>query len=134
MAVVCGCDRSEESAPKPSIVEELAVNRARRDPQAAARLRGRAVYEHYCVRCHGTDGQGNGFNSTLLKVPPRNFTDPAFRKQATEQRLTKAIRGGGPAVGKSVLMPPWGRTLSGKQIADVVAFLKSLKPPQQNRK
>ncbi|MFQ5734494.1 MAG: c-type cytochrome [Planctomycetaceae bacterium] len=127
--VAAGCGQSDGIAEQyPSRIEELAVDRARRDPVMAAQLRSRAVYGHYCARCHGANGEGDGFNSSMLKVPPRNLTDPKFRERVTEKHLTRTIRDGGPAVGKSVLMPAWGRTLSEKQIADVVAFLRTLKP------
>jgi len=36
------------------------------------------------------------------------------------------IKTGGPSVGKSPLMAPWGGTLSDAQIHDVVAFVRTL--------
>jgi mono/diheme cytochrome c family protein len=36
-----------------------------------------------------------------------------------------AIRGGGSAIGKSVAMPPWGRTLSASELADVWNYARS---------
>ena len=124
------CSRSQEAAERyPSRIEELAVAAERRDPQIAARKRGEKIYQHYCSRCHGEEGDGNGFNATLLEVPPRDFTDPQFRRPVTEEHLRRVIREGGPAVGKSVLMPAWGRTLSEQQIADVAVFLMALEPP-----
>lgn len=124
-----GCSRrsaAHESQPYPSEIEALAVNRRMRDPLVAAQSRGRSIYEHYCRICHGAQGRGDGFNATNLKTPPRNFADPAFWKQTSAERVALAIREGGKAVGKSVLMPAWGRTLSEGQISDVVAFLRTL--------
>ncbi len=43
--------------------------------------------------------------------------------------LTKVIKEGGAAVGKSPLMAPWGGTLSDAQLADVIAFIRSLADP-----
>jgi mono/diheme cytochrome c family protein len=37
-----------------------------------------------------------------------------------------AIRDGGPAVGKSPAMPPWGGTLTTSEIADLWNFARSL--------
>jgi mono/diheme cytochrome c family protein len=47
----------------------------------------------------------------------------------SNEHLFKVIKEGGPAVGKSPLMAPWGGTLSDEQIWDVVAFVRSLAQP-----
>ena len=109
----------------PSQIEELAIRRERPDPLATAQARGRIVYKHYCQICHGEDAQGDGFNSTNLAIPPRDFSDPEFWKTASDERLTSAISQGGESVGKSVLMPAWGRTLTPKQVRDVIVHLRS---------
>jgi len=88
---------------------------------------GRAVYQHYCQTCHGETGAGDGFNAFNLDPHPRDLSDPAFQKAKSDADLTDAIRRGGSGVGLSALMPPWGHTLSDRQIADLVAFLRSLR-------
>jgi len=98
------------------------------DALAESQSRGRRVFEHYCVICHGREGQGNGFNSTHLEVLPQDFTSSQFWQQASDERLLLAVSNGGLAVGKSVLMPAWGRTLNDQQLHDVVAFLHTLYP------
>lgn len=124
-----GCSRRPTAEAYPSEIETLATDRRKRDPVVVAQRQGRSVYEHYCAICHGTEGRGDGFNSSNLKVPPRNFADPEFWGQTTVERVAQAIRGGGETVEKSVLMPAWGRTLSKQQIADLVAFLPTLATP-----
>jgi mono/diheme cytochrome c family protein len=106
-----------------SAIENQAMRNITLDPLAKSRLRGQKVYEHYCAICHGVEGKGDGFNSTNLALPPRDFSSPDFWKQATDNRLLLTVTNGGPAVDKSVLMPAWGRTLTERQIHDVVAFL-----------
>ncbi len=98
------------------------------NPPAAAQSRGRSVFLHYCVICHGETGHGDGFNSTNLAVPPRDFSSPDFWQKATDARLLLVVSQGGPAVDKSVLMPAWGRTLTDRQVREVVAFLRTLVP------
>jgi len=88
---------------------------------------GQAVYRHYCQTCHGEAGAGDGFNAYNLDPHPRDLSDPAFQKAKSDADLADAIRRGGAGVGLSALMPPWGHTLSERQVADVVAFLRSLK-------
>lgn len=88
---------------------------------------GHAVYQHYCQTCHGDAGAGDGFNAYNLDPHPRDLSDPVFQKAKSDADLADAIRRGGSGVGLSALMPPWGHTLSERQIADVVAFLRSLR-------
>ena len=88
---------------------------------------GQNVYRHYCQTCHGEAGAGDGFNAFNLDPHPRDLSDPAFQKAKSDADLADAIRRGGAGVGLSALMPPWGHTLSERQIADLVAFLRSLK-------
>lgn len=121
-----GCEphgRKEGNSEYPSAIEKLAVHHEQSDPLIASQTRGRQIYEHYCQICHGPDAQGNGFNAAMLDPPPRNFADEAFWKQANDAHLQKVISEGGKAGGKSVLMPPWGRTLDDAQIRDVIAYL-----------
>jgi mono/diheme cytochrome c family protein len=88
---------------------------------------GQAVYRHYCQACHGEAGAGDGFNAYNLDPHPRDLSDPAFQKAKSDADLADAIRRGGAGVGLSALMPPWGHTLSERQVADLVAFLRSLR-------
>jgi mono/diheme cytochrome c family protein len=88
---------------------------------------GRAVFQHYCQTCHGETGAGDGFNAYNLDPHPRDLSAPAFQKAKSDADLTDAIRRGGSGVGLSALMPPWGHTLSDRQIADLVAYLRSLR-------
>lgn len=119
----------------PSEIEALVKHHKLRDPLVEAHQRGRKVYTHYCVICHGEEGNGSGFNSSQLKQPPRDFTNREFWKGTTEERVYFAITKGGPSVGKSVLMPAWGKTLTERQIREVMAFLRTFagtQEPQQN--
>ncbi|MFV2066318.1 MAG: cytochrome c [Pirellulales bacterium] len=109
----------------PSEIEGLAIRREPVDSLADARIRGAVVYRHYCQLCHGTGGKGDGANASLLEVKPRNFTDPEFwEKRTTEERLHDVVSRGGTHIGKSVLMPAWGRTLTEQEIRDVVVFVR----------
>ncbi len=64
------------------------------------------IFTARCSLCHGAKGEGNGPASAGLNPPPRNFTDPAWQEKVTDDHIEKIIQLGGPAVGKSPLMPP----------------------------
>lgn len=119
-----------------ALVSAACARKAAPHPHAAAPApvtvsyearQGRAVYQHYCQTCHGEAGAGDGFNAYNLDPHPRDLSAPAFQKAKSDADLTDAIRRGGAGVGLSALMPPWGHTLSERQIADLVAYLRSLR-------
>src|SRR5690606_30370153 len=76
-------------------------------PARAGEADGALLYRTYCTACHGIGGDGNGLNVPALAVQPRDHTDTREMGTRTDQDLHTAIAQGGPAVGKSVLMPPW---------------------------
>ncbi len=41
--------------------------------------KGRAIYQEYCMACHGVNGEGNGPASKGLYPPPRNFTQGYYK-------------------------------------------------------
>lgn len=87
---------------------------------------GKQLYRSYCTQCHGVTGHGNGVNAAKLSVQPRNHTDKAEMKARSDADLFKAIKEGGQAVNKSILMPNWDGNLSDDDIHDVVAYLRQL--------
>jgi mono/diheme cytochrome c family protein len=88
---------------------------------------GKTTYERYCLTCHGETGAGDGFNAYNLDPHPRDLSDPAFQAKRKDADFQDAIRRGGSGVGLSALMPPWGHTLSDRQIADVIRYLRTFK-------
>ena len=108
-----------------SEIRSLAVRHEPADPLADAVARGGKIYRHYCLICHGEEGKGDGFNSNNIEPPPRDLTDEGFWQKTTEERVYYAVSQGGGSVGKSVMMPAWGHTLTDRQIRDVIVFLRA---------
>lgn len=106
---------------------EPAASAAPAEPSYETRL-GRQVFRHYCQTCHGETGAGDGFNAFNLDPRPRDLSDPVFQRKS-DADLADAIRRGGSGVGLSPLMPPWGRTLSAREIDQVILYVRSLKKP-----
>jgi mono/diheme cytochrome c family protein len=90
-----------------------------------ARL-GKVTFTHYCQTCHGETGAGDGFNAFNLDPHPRDLSDPEFQKKKSDAELADAIQRGGAGGGLSALMPPWGHTLSTRQIDELVLYLRTL--------
>ena len=87
---------------------------------------GKVTFTHYCQTCHGETGAGDGFNAFNLDPHPRDLSDPQFQKKKSDAELADAIQRGGAGVGLSALMPPWGHTLSARQIDELVLYLRTL--------
>jgi len=96
-------------------------------PDAA---KGATTYATLCSTCHGATGAGDGPAAAALNPKPAHHNDPEFMATLTDEILFNAVKGGGPAVGKSPLMPAWSATLSDDQIHDVVAFMRTLSQPK----
>jgi mono/diheme cytochrome c family protein len=84
------------------------------------------VYGVYCVQCHGLKRTGTGINLPGLETKPRDHTDRKTMGDSPVDELFKAIKEGGLAVNKSVLMPSWGATLSEQQITELVKYLRKV--------
>lgn len=86
----------------------------------------RRTYLTYCAACHGSDGQGNGFNARYLPVKPTAHADAKYLATRPDDTLYDGIHAGGYVLNKSHFMPPWGQTLSPKQIRELVGYLRTL--------
>jgi mono/diheme cytochrome c family protein len=84
------------------------------------------VYNVYCAQCHGLKRNGTGVNLPGLSVRPRDHTDSKGMGDTPDDELFKAIKEGGLAVNKSVLMPTWGKVLSDNQITEMVKYLRTV--------
>jgi len=109
------------AAPFASAEEEVLI--LPRDTTDAAVIRGSIAYRTYCVLCHGSTGKGDGRAAKMYTPRPANLTVSPFPDQYKEM----IIRGGGPAVGRSPFMPPWGDELTDEQISDLVSFLREVR-------
>lgn len=93
------------------------------EPSAA---QGEALYRIYCTQCHGLEGDGYGINVEEMEVLPRDHTDTKEMLTRTDEDLFKAIKHGGKAIDKSVLMPNWDANFSDEQIRSLVRYLRTV--------
>jgi len=95
---------------------------------------GKVVYTTNCASCHGDSGKGDGPVGQVLQPPPRNFTVGDFKfdankdgKVGTDADLTLVITKGAGAFGGNQMMAAWGGMLSEADIANVIAYIRTLK-------
>ncbi|NOY57310.1 MAG: cytochrome c [Calditrichaeota bacterium] len=87
--------------------------------------RGKQLYDHYCIICHGENGEGDGFNSYTLDPRPKSLTDSAYVSALSDATLEQIIAFGGRGVNRSVLMPSYQNTLNRDQITYIVKYIRT---------
>ncbi len=90
------------------------------DPRA-----GKALYQRWCVDCHGTDGRG-GRMASLLPVTPPDLTDQEHMQSQSDRQLFERIKYGSTTEQGAAAMPAFAEQLSDTQIWDIVAYLRTL--------
>ena len=98
--------------------------------------RGKALYQRYCVFCHGPNGDGRGESAPYLDPKPRDFTKAVFKCRSTpsgslplDSDLYETITRGIHASG----MPSWKPLLRRERI-DLVAYIKTFSSAFQEEK
>jgi len=87
---------------------------------------GEQLYINYCAHCHGANGDGDGYNSENLDKEPAELSDGKFISRKSNKQIYRVIYYGGKRLKKSHLMPPFGNTLSNKEIWSLVAWVRHL--------
>jgi mono/diheme cytochrome c family protein len=95
-----------------------------------AAVAGAALYIRYgCVNCHGPNGLGGVPNplSEDKAIPP--LSGGEFRGEFNTDAKIAAVIRSGSVIGRApiVSMPHWAGILSDQQIAQLIAYLKTLK-------
>ncbi len=83
------------------------------------------AFHHYCAACHGRGGRGDGPNAKFLDPPPRDLTRRRYMRRLTKGQIRRVIRDGGAGTGRSVLMPPFGKTISAGLIDELATYVKA---------
>lgn len=83
--------------------------------------RGSALFLAQCASCHGAEGRGDGPAAATLDPKPADFTS-AMHRLHPDQDLIAVIENG--IAGSA--MPAFAETLSLEEMADIVAFIRSL--------
>ena len=128
----------EEPAPAPAQTEAAPAEAAPAEAASAGTPfaciagnaeAGKLKYVQFCSSCHGMAGAGDGPASAGLVPKPAHHNDGAYMNALSNEHLVKVTTEGGPAVGKSMGMAPWGPVLGKQGVLDVAAFVRSLATP-----
>lgn len=97
--------------------------------------RGQAIYEKYCINCHGKNGVGENPSNPKALDEQGNYLAPPLDGSAhawhhTDDDLAEFIANGSP---QNKRMKAWKETLTTAEIRDVIEYIKSLWGPQERK-
>ncbi len=84
-------------------------------------IRGEAIYQERCLRCHGVTGDGKGPDSKSLIVPPANFQSAQSQLKPEWEMLSIISHG--------IIFSPmhgWQGRLSEEEMLDVLSYVRKL--------
>ncbi len=91
---------------------------------------GSIVADQFCNRCHDPESSAqrvSNYDNLAVKPPP--FSDGGTLNQMSDADLLSVIQHGGPALSRSALMPPYGKTLSPADVQAVIAYIRVVSDP-----
>jgi len=98
-------------------------------PLNYSQTQGKRLFYTYCVWCHADSTPAGPSNRSNLNPSGALANDGATLNPMSNEFLRNMITLGGSAMGKSAMMPPYGRTLSQQDIDDVIAFTRAIAQP-----
>jgi mono/diheme cytochrome c family protein len=138
LAAVSGCRKHAETVKADPL---LAAYETEADWSDAQRLiplsyqqaQGKRIFYQQCVWCHAdATPAGPSNRSNLTPIPPL-LNDGATLNAESNEYMQNVVTLGGVAMGKSAMMPPYGRMLSAEEIRSVIAFARAIaQPPYQS--
>ena len=138
LAGVSGCRKPAETAKADPLLAAYDTEADWNDAQRVIRLsyqqaQGKRIFYQRCVWCHAdATPAGPSNRSNLTPVPPL-LNDGATLNAESDEYMQNLVTLGGAAMGKSAMMPPYGRTLSAEEIRSVIAFTRAIaQPPYQS--
>jgi mono/diheme cytochrome c family protein len=82
---------------------------------------GKSLYDGKCAMCHGKDGVAK---EMYAKQGARNFNDPAWQKENTDDAIAKNTTDGIAAK----KMPAYKDKLSAADVSAIVKYIRTLAP------
>jgi len=90
---------------------------------------GKRVFYQYCVWCHADATPAGPSNRSNVTPMPPLMNDGEKLNGESDDYMQNIITLGGSALGKSAMMPPYGKTLSAVEIKEVIAFTRAIAQP-----
>lgn len=91
---------------------------------------GAALAAKHCAKCHGANGNGDGpaLKKLHSTVSPQSWHNKVAMSKWSDKEIVDMIKLGGKANGYAPVMPKFQGKLTNPQIADLLAYIRSLAP------
>ncbi len=104
----------------------------RQIPLDYQQAQGKRIFYDKCVWCHADSTPAGPSNRSNLTPSPALVNDGNVLNAMSDDYLRNMITLGGSALGKSAMMPPWGRTLTQDDIRALISYIRAVaQPPYQ---
>lgn len=137
LAVLCSCRKNGSTAKPDPLLNAYGVEHDWNNPDKLIPLnyqqaQGKRIFYDKCVWCHSDTTPAGPSNRMNLNPSPALINDGNTLNPLSDEYLDNIITLGGAAVGKSAMMPPWGKTLTQQEIRAVIAYMRAVaQPPYQ---
>jgi mono/diheme cytochrome c family protein len=137
IAAISGCRKhAEASKPDPLLsaydTEPDWTDAQKIIPLSYQQSQGKRIFYQQCVWCHADATPAGPSNRSNLTPVPALLNDGATLNAESDEFMQNIITLGGSALGKSAMMPPYGKMLSSEEIHSVIAFARGVaQPPYQ---
>jgi mono/diheme cytochrome c family protein len=137
LAGVSGCRKQGGTAPANPLLsaydsEPDWTDSSKIIPLSYDQAQGKRIFYQHCVWCHADATPAGPSNRSNLTPNPPLLNDGATLNVESDEYMQNIITLGGSAMGKSAMMPPYGRMLTAEEIRSVIAFTRAIaQPPYQ---
>ena len=94
---------------------------------------GKRIFYQQCVWCHADATPAGPSNRSNVTPTPPLMNDGTVFNGMSDAYLQQVIALGGPAVGKSSMMPPYGESLSQDDIRNLIAYTRAIAVPEYHQ-
>jgi mono/diheme cytochrome c family protein len=134
LAALPGCKRTAATSKPDPLRNAYGVQSDWNNPDHLIPLdyqqtQGQRIFYDKCVWCHADSTPAGPSNRMNVQPTPPLINDGKVFNSLSEEYLRNAITLGGAAMGKSAMMPPYGRTLSQDEIKAVIAYMRAVAEP-----
>jgi mono/diheme cytochrome c family protein len=137
VAGLCGCGKKSGASTADPLRKAYDSEADWNDPQRVIPLgyqqaQGKRIFYQQCVWCHADATPAGPSNRSNVSPSPPLLNDGSVLNGESDEYLQNIITLGGSALGKSAMMPPYGKTLTPDDIRALIAYARAMAvPPYQ---
>lgn len=131
---LAGCSRKSSVVKSDPLAKAYDSEVDWNDPQRIILLsyeqaQGKIIFYQQCVWCHADATPAGPSNRSNVTPSPPLMNDGSILNAESDENIQNTITLGGSALGKSAMMPPYGKVLSKDEIRSVIAYIRAIATP-----